>query len=145
MPNEKNKIFYRRSKLSSKQWEQLNIELKSVLQQKFGQGITLNPNSAADYITNAYHSLIEKYMPIKTLSRKQRRFFNKPWITKGIKISIRTKNKMFKMSKTSSKPNLVEKYKVYRSILTRLKIKAKNNYYTALAIEYGNDRSKYGV
>ena len=81
-------------------------------------------------------------MPIKTLSRKQRRFFNKPWITKGIKISIRTKNKMFKMSKTSSEPNLVEKYKVYRSILTRLKTKAKNNYYAALAIEYGNDRSK---
>ena len=142
MPNEKNKIFYRRSKLSSKQWEQLNTELKSVLRQKFGQGITLNPNYAADCITITYHSLIEKYMPIKTLSRKQRRFFNKPWITKGIKISIRTKNKMFKMSKTSSEPNLVEKYKVYRSILTRLKTKAKNNYYAALAIEYGNDRSK---
>ena len=81
-------------------------------------------------------------MPVKPLSRKQRRFFNKPWITKGIKVSIKTKNKMFRICKSSSEPSLLEKYRVYRNLLTRLKSRAKNNYYADLAIQYGNDKSK---
>ena len=81
-------------------------------------------------------------MPIKTLSSKQRSFFNKPCTTKGIKISIRTKNKMFKLSKTLSEPSLTEKYRLYRNLLTRLKNRARINYYSALAAEHGNDKSK---
>ena len=144
-PNDKNQFFYRRSKLSSQEWTQFNNELKSILREKFAyikNKKDFNPNIAANLITNAYHILIEKFMPIKTLSRKQRRFFNKPWITKGIKISITTKNKMFKLSKSSLDPNIVEKYKMYRNLLTRLKFRARNNYYAELAVQYGNDKSK---
>ena len=81
-------------------------------------------------------------MPIKTLSRKQKRFYNKPWITKGLKISIRTKNIVFKLLKNSSEPQVHEKYREYRNLLSRLKVRAKNNYYAELAIQYGNDKSK---
>ena len=49
---------------------------------------------------------------------------------------------MFKLSKSSSDPCVTEKYKAYRNLLTRLKFKARNNYYAELAIEYGNDKSK---
>lgn len=141
-PNEKNQIYYRRSKLSSQEWQQFNDELKSTLRQKLAYIDEADPNFSADCITNTYHSLIEKFMPIRTLSRKQKRFFNKPWITKGIRISIKTKNKMFKLSKRSSEPSVVEKYREYRNLLTRIKIKAKNSYYADLAIQYGNDKSK---
>ena len=95
-PNERNKVFYRRSKLTPEKWQLFNTELKTTLGQNLNRGECLDPNSTADFIMSAYHSLIEKYMPIKTLSRRQKRFFNKPWITNGIKISIRTKNMMFK-------------------------------------------------
>ena len=144
-PNDKNQFFYRRSKLSSQEWEQFNIELKYILREKLAYIKNTNDfdqNAAANLIRNAYHHLIEKFMPIKTLSRKQKRFFNKPWITKGLKVSISTKNKMFKLSKSSSDPCVTEKYKAYRNLLTRLKFKARNNYYAELAIQYGNDKSK---
>ena len=49
-PNEKSKILYHRSKLSSKQWEQFNTELKTVLSQKFSQETCANRNSAADCV-----------------------------------------------------------------------------------------------
>ena len=142
--NEKSKLYYRRSKLSSSEWENFNSELKQILDQKLNCNalISLDPNSYAEHITNTYHALIEKFMPVKTLSRKQRRFFDKPWITKGLKISIRTKNKMFQLLKKTSDLAANQKYKDYRSLLTRLKIKAKNKYYYELAVSYGNDKSK---
>ena len=37
---------------------------------------------------------------------------------------------------------MTEKYKAYCNLRTRLKFKARNNYYAELAIEYGNDKSK---
>ena len=40
--------------------------------------------------------IIDKHAPDKKLSKKQIKFKSKPWITKGIKISISTKNKLFK-------------------------------------------------
>ena len=141
-PNERNKVFYRRSKLTPEKWQLFNTELKTTLGENLIRGECHDPNSTADFIMSTYHSLIEKYMPIKTLSRRQKRFFNKPWITKGIKISIRTKNMMFKLSKECPEPDIIEKYKSYRNLLSRLKTRARNNYYSALAVEYGNDKSK---
>ena len=49
---------------------------------------------------------------------------------------------MFKLTKKSNEIAIIEKYKIYRSLLTRLKTKAKNSYYAELAISYGNDKSK---
>ena len=40
--------------------------------------------------------IIDKHAPDKKLSKKQIKFKSKPWITKGIKVSISTKNKLFK-------------------------------------------------
>ena len=53
-----------------------------------------------------------------------------------------TKNKIFKLSKSSYETTILEKYKVYRNLLSRLKLKAKSNYYAYLAVKYGNDKSK---
>ena len=74
-PNEKNHIFYRKSRLSSHEWKQFNDKLKSELQQNLAFIDNYDPNFSANVITNVYHSLIEKFMPMKTLSRKQKRFF----------------------------------------------------------------------
>ena len=40
--------------------------------------------------------IIDKHAPVKRLRKKQITFKFKPWITKGIKISINTKNELFK-------------------------------------------------
>ena len=138
-------LFFRRSKLTDQEWEQFNKELKLNLDKDLStymNNTDCDVNLFAESITSIYHDLIEKYMPIRTFSRKQKRFFHKPWISKGIKVSIRTKNNLFKKSKTTNAPGDAEKYKIYRTILTRIKLRAKHNYYSELAFRYGNTKSK---
>ena len=40
--------------------------------------------------------VIDRHAPLKKLSRRQRRFKSKPWITKGLYNLIKTKRRMFK-------------------------------------------------
>ena len=40
-----------------------------------------NVNIWAEFIVNKYHELIDKYMPRRKFTKKQKRFFQKPWIT----------------------------------------------------------------
>ena len=74
-PNDKNLFSYRKSRLSSHEWKQFNNELKSELQKKLACIDNYDPNFSAYCITYTYHSLIEKFLPIKSLSCKQKRFF----------------------------------------------------------------------
>ena len=102
----------------------------------------IDVNKASEKIIEAYHHLIDKFMPERQQSRKQKHFFHKPWITKGLKVSIRTKNRLFKQTKHTNNPIVYENYKVFRNLLTRMKLKAKNIFYKDLAIRYGNNKSK---
>ena len=55
-----------------------------------------NFNNVFDYFVNTYKRIVDQHAPLKCLSRKKQRLHNKPWITKGILISIRNKQKMYK-------------------------------------------------
>ena len=57
--------------------------------------------------------LINSHAPLKTLNKKQRRFQQKPWITKGIQNAIEKKNRLFKII-------LHQEYKTYKNILSTL-------------------------
>ena len=48
----------------------------------------------ANFISN-YKTVIDKHAPMKKLSQKQTKLLSKPWITKGILVSIRKKQKMY--------------------------------------------------
>ena len=64
---------------------------------------------------------INRHAPLKKLSRRQKRLDKKPWITKGILISIKKKQKLHKTHFLS--PNSIERdiYKKYSNVLTRVK------------------------
>ena len=63
------------------------------------------------------------------LIRKQKKLHNKPWITKGILITIKNKNKLFnRMIKTQALQHKNE-YRIYRNQLTHIKELAKQNYF----------------
>ena len=53
-----------------------------------------------DLIFESFHTkisdIVDKHVPIRKLSKKQVRLLAKPWITTGIRASIRTKNKLYK-------------------------------------------------
>ena len=63
------------------------------------RNITINENNF-DQLFIKFYSLIaqtiDKYAPMKKLSKKQKRLLRRPWITKEILISIKRKQRMHK-------------------------------------------------
>ena len=43
---------------------------------------------------NKVNNLVYKHPPLKTVSRRRAKLLGKPWITKGIRKSIRIKNRL---------------------------------------------------
>ena len=65
---------------------------------------------------NKLNKLINKHAPLKPISRRKIKSFSKPWITKGIRKSIKMKNKLLDGGN-------IKLFKIYRnkiSTLTRL-------------------------
>ena len=68
------------------------------------------------------NKVVNKHAPIKNLSKRKAKQLSKPWITKGIRTSIKIKNKLF-----ASDNNL--QYRLYRNKLTYLIRASKKNYF----------------
>ena len=75
----------------------------------------------AKILLQSYQNLINKYFPLKKVSKKALKFINKPWLTKGLKISIKNKNRLnYKLRKKYTE-KAEKHFKRYRNILTKLK------------------------
>ena len=81
----------------------------------------------------------EKHALLQTASRKQKRMQNKPWLTKGLLVSI--KNKQILCKKFFLNNNEFGKwyYKKYANKLTRVKNLSKKNYYNDAIREKKNN------
>ena len=82
-------------------------------------------NDANRLFTTFYkkiNCLVNKHAPMKTLSKRRGKILSKPWITKGIRTSIRIKNNFFFNADW-------EHYKLYRNKITSLTRQSKKNYY----------------
>ena len=55
-----------------------------------------------DKFVSAFSCFLKKYAPLERTSRKSRKLMSKPWITKGIFISICQKLKLYRMSLITS-------------------------------------------
>ena len=78
------------------------------------------------------NTLINSHAPLKKLNKKQRKFQQKPWITKGIQNAIEKKNRLFKKyikCGDSNKNIFHEEYKTYRNSLSTLLKQSKKSYY----------------
>ena len=49
----------------------------------------LDPNFVVDCSTKTYQVPFDKYMPLNKVSRKQKLYGNKTWITSAIKVSFK--------------------------------------------------------
>ena len=72
--------------------------------------------------------IADKHAPIKQASRSKRRQLAKPWLTKGVLISVKHTQKLYKSHFLSRDPDKVREYKLYANALNRIKNKAKNDY-----------------
>jgi hypothetical protein len=66
--------------------------------------------------------LVDKHVPLKKLS--------KPWITKGIRVSIKRKNKFYKLYLKSKNAYYFSKYKSYRNKLKHLILLSKKSHHS---------------
>ena len=87
------------------------------------------------FYNKLYHAYNSSF-PLKRISRKKHK--NKKWITKGLQISIRQKNRLYK--KCVHKPNDINKaaYANYKNKLTALIRQSQKEYYRNLLISDQN-------
>ena len=70
---------------------------------------------------NKFNKLVSKHAPMKTISNRKGKQLSKPWITKGIRISIKVKNKLYASGDTAN-------YKIYRNKICTLTRLSKQQY-----------------
>ena len=94
--------------------------------------LTLDVENANDNFTN-FNNLLEDtintHAPLRKLTRKELKLKKKPWITKAILVSTKTKNNLYKNYLKSCNAVSCYLYKNYRNCLTRIKEKSKQMHY----------------
>ena len=109
-----------------------NPDLQVRLDDLFTANYTTNQINVED-LFNRFHSLIiqiiDTHAPVVKYSRKQKRLHQKPWITKGLLVSIKKKQKMRKSHHINGSSCEKYLYKLYSNLLNRLKRLAKRLYY----------------
>jgi hypothetical protein len=85
-------------------------------------------NLAFNTFFNKLNIIIEKHVPLKKFSKNKVKLLTKPWITKGLNISFKDKNKLYK-SYLKSDGYYLSKFKLVRNKLKHLLLISKKNYY----------------
>ena len=85
-----------------------------------------------EYLLKTMCDLADVHFPKRRLSRKQYKSFTHPWLTKGILISIKHQQKLFREYITKNSAITAHMYRKFRNILPRIKQRAKVNYYNSL-------------
>ena len=98
----------------------LNDDLSNVNWNALFVNDSRDVNSAFSSFFNKFNKLINKHAPMKTISKRKAKLLSKPWVTKGLRISVRMKNKLY-----ASRDMI--KYKVYRNNLCSLIRLSKQN------------------
>ena len=101
-----------------------------------------DPEDAMNSLLNAFTALINSHLPLKAQSKKASKLATKPWITKGILNSIKTKNKLFRKCYKQNKRHLIKQYKLYLNKLTSIKRIAKQQYYYSQITTNRRDSAK---
>ena len=141
--NLKDDIFVRKSNLTENEWKNFNNDLRLMLETKLPiKNNTMSANSFAEGITSVYQTISDIYMPLKKLSRKQKSFYLKPWMTPALQTSRKSKFEKLRRAVKSNCPNLWQEYTYHRNLLTRLIQKSHDNYYRDKCALYAQDKSK---
>ena len=92
-----------------------------------------NTERSFENFIDQFDCLMNKYAPLKKVSRNKFKFKGKPWITLSIQKSIKVKNKLFKKYITLKNDELKNEahndYKNHRNLLSTVLKRSKQNYY----------------
>ena len=123
-----------------KQIDSLKENLTSLLN---STTITGNTNEQFDTVHKIILESLETHCPIRTHFVNNNKFRKEPWLTSGLLISCNKQKKLYQSSICNKAQSyIVEKYKIYRNVLRRLKRISKINYYKNKCEEYKQDVQK---
>ena len=111
------------------------------------QNIDANANHSFDIFKKLIDDCINKHIPYRTVKFKRYKHKIRPWITAGILISIKKRDKMYKHLKDIN-PNSVgydtckRNLQTYNTIIKKLLRNAKFSYYNTMFLKYKNDSRK---
>ena len=88
-----------------------------------------NVNSVLEQFISSFKCVVDKHAPIKRASRKKDKLFKKPWLTKGLLISIKNKQKMYKNNFLNGNDAQKLLFKTYSNKLTKVKRLSKKMYF----------------
>ena len=88
-----------------------------------------NFDAIFDHLLQLLTNAITLYAPKRKLTRKQQKLINKPWISRGILKSIKTKQKLYLSHFVNGNLEQKQLYKKYANKLTKVKFAAKKLYY----------------
>ena len=90
--------------------------------------------------------LLDEMAPYKKISRNELRLNQRPWITKGLLVSMKKRDELLKQSACEKNPlykNLLyEDYKKYRNMITILLKQSKKNHFSAFFLHNYNNTKK---
>ena len=101
-----------------------------------------NYNKIFDGFSQTIPSTIDIHAPKKKLSRRQQRLQNKPWLTKGIFVSIRKRRFMFKSYFLLGNDGQNFFFRKYSNKLTKIIALAKKSYYSSALNQNKNNQKK---
>ena len=92
-----------------------------------------------------FNLILDKYLPLKKLTKQKLKFKIKPWITPGLHKLISVKNKLLtkfiKLKEPTLKNQAHTKYKLYRNMLATLLKRSKHTYFSSF-FQYHIDNLK---
>ena len=90
-----------------------------------------------------FNLILDKYLPLKKLTKQQLKFKTKPRITPGLQKSISVKNnlltKFIKLKEPTLKNEAHTKYKLYRNMLATLLKRSKRTYFSSFFQNHVHD------
>ena len=125
----KTDIYTRKKTLTEAEETKLNSELQIAFENSNLTGVT-NVDEKTKIIIDIYQNLIDKFFPIRKLSRKEKSFFCKPWITRGIRVSMDNRDRLQRKSIRLKTEEAITEYKKYKNCVTRLQKKAYNTFHS---------------
>ena len=88
-----------------------------------------NPNPICDRFFNVFNDTLNKHAPFREVTRLEQKLRKKTWITKGILVSIKTKNQLYRRTLKDKSQSAIRHFKSYRNTLTHVKELAKKQYF----------------
>ena len=108
-----------------------------------------DPDKSLNNLLSHSDSLTDKYLPSKKLTNKEFKLTSKPWITIGIRNSIKRKDQLFKkyiaMQNSSTRDDIHTEYKALKNRINSLVYHSRKNYYTKYFNQYSSNIKKIWI